>query len=121
MPSKRTSPKGYERARQLRKEMTPAEKKLWTYLRGNKINGVKFRRQHAVGSYILDFCAIQKKLILELDGSQHLDQEEYDEERTIFLNAQGYRVLRFWNSQVMDDIENVIKEITYTLESSTTS
>ena len=121
MPSKRTTPKGYERARQLRKEMTPAEKKLWAYLRGNKINGVKFRRQHAVGSYILDFCAIQKKLIIELDGSQHLDQEEYDEERTKYLAAQGYRVLRFWNNQVMNDIESVIKEIAYALESSTTS
>jgi very-short-patch-repair endonuclease len=117
MPSKRTIAKGYERAHQLRKEMTPAERKLWAYLRTNKINGIKFQRQHAVGNYILDFCAIKEKLVIELDGSQHLDQEDYDEERTYYLVSQGYKVLRFWNNQVMNDIEGVIKEIAYMLES----
>ena len=68
MPSKRTTPKGYERARLLRKELMPAERKLWAYLRGSKLNGVKFRRQHAIGNFVIDFCSIQKKLVIELDG-----------------------------------------------------
>ena len=96
------------RAAELRKTLTPAEKKLWAYLRGNKLNGLKFRRQHALGNYIVDFCAIKQKLIIELDGSQHLDQREYDLERTRFMNEQGYRVLRFWNDQILNDINGVI-------------
>ena len=111
MPSKRTTPKGYERARQLRKELTPAEQKLWAYLRGNKLNGVKFRRQHAIGNYIVDFCSIKAKLIIELDGSQHLEQDKYDVERTRYVNAQGYKVIRFCNNQVMNDISGVIRAI----------
>jgi len=82
-------PKTYERARALRKELTPAERKLWSALRGNKLNGVSFRRQHAIGNYIVDFVSIKKKLIIELDGSQHLEQSEYDEERTRYLELQG--------------------------------
>jgi very-short-patch-repair endonuclease len=72
MPPKRANPKGYERARALRKELTPAERKLWAYLRGDKLNGISFRRQHAIGNYIVDFVSIKEKLIIELDGSQHL-------------------------------------------------
>jgi very-short-patch-repair endonuclease len=68
MPAKRTIPKGYERARELRKVPTPAEAKLWAYLRAGKLNGVKFRRQHAIGNYVSDFCSIKHKLIIELDG-----------------------------------------------------
>ena len=116
MPSKRTTPKGYERARALRKELTPAERKLWAYLRGNKLDGVNFRRQHALGAYIVDFCAIKNKLIVELDGSQHLEQAEYDQERTLYLEAQGYKVIRFWNNQVMNDISGVILAIQHALE-----
>jgi very-short-patch-repair endonuclease len=108
MPLRRTTPKGYERARELRKNLTDAEKKLWAYLRGNKLHGIKFRRQHALGNYIVDFCAIKQKLIIELDGSQHLDQGEYDLERTRYLSEQGYRVLRFWNDQVLKDINGVV-------------
>lgn len=111
MPPKRTNPKGYERARQLRKEPTPAERKLWAYLRGNKLNGVNFRRQHAIGNYIPDFVSIKKKLAIELDGGQHLEQEEYDIERTKYLESQGYKVIRFWNNQVMNDIEGVFPAI----------
>ena len=115
MPPKRTTPKGYERGRALRKEPTPAEGKLWAYLRGDKL-GVKFRRQHALGPYIVDFCSIKAKLIIELDGSQHLEQAEYDQERTLYLEAQGYKVIRFWNNQVMNDISGVILAIQYALE-----
>ena len=116
MPSKRTTPKGYERARQLRKELTPAEQKLWAYLRGNKLHGVSFRRQHAIGNYIVDFCSIKAKLIIELDGSQHLEQEEYDEERTRYLESLGYTVIRFWNNDVMNNIDGVILAIKNALE-----
>lgn len=115
MPPRRTTPKGYARARLLRKDPTPAESKLWAYLRGDKL-GVNFRRQHAIGKYIPDFVCIQKKLIVELDGSQHLEQAEYDEERTRSLNSLGYRVVRFWNGDVMNDIDGVILAVLQALE-----
>lgn len=117
MPPRRTNPTGYEVARKLRKEPTPAERKLWAYLRGNKLHGVNFRRQHAIGRYVPDFCSVREKLIIELDGSQHLEQEQYDDERTKYLESQGYRVIRFWNNQVMNDIEAVVRAITIALES----
>ena len=115
MPAKRTTPKGYERARQLRKNLTPAEAKLWAYLRGKRLR-VSFRRQHAVGPYIADFCCIKKKLIIEVDGSQHLAQSEYDAARTKYLESQRYKVIRFWNNQVMNDIEGVILAISFALD-----
>ena len=80
---------------------------------GTKLKGVSFRRQHAIGKYIVDFCSIKKKLIIELDGSQHLEQEEYDAERTTFLESKGYHVLRFWNHEVMKDIQGVIRTIEF--------
>ena len=97
------------RAGELRRELTPAERKLWSVLRGKKLNGVSFRRQHAIGNYIVDFVSIKKKLIIELDGSQHLEQSEYDEERTRYLESHGYRVVRFWNNQVEKEMDGVIK------------
>jgi very-short-patch-repair endonuclease len=115
VPPKRSTPTGYHHARQLRKEPTAAETKLWAYLRGNKLNGVYFRRQHAIGQYIVDFCSLKKKLVIELDGSQHLKQEEHDNQRTDFLEARGYSVVRFWNDQVMNDIEGVIRAIDFAL------
>jgi very-short-patch-repair endonuclease len=118
MPSRRTTPSGYEHARRLRKEPSPAESKLWAYLRGNKLRGVNFRRQHALGRYVTDFCSPKVKLIIELDGSQHLDQEENDAKRTEFLQSEGYRVLRFWNSAVMNKIEHVISVIEEELDRS---
>ena len=78
--------------------------------------GVTFRRQHAVGNYIPDFCSPKAKLIIELDGSQHLEQEEYDEERTKYLESLGYRVIRFWNNDVLKRVEDVILAITYAME-----
>ncbi|MDX1377938.1 MAG: endonuclease domain-containing protein [Anaerolineales bacterium] len=111
MPQKRANPKSYERARALREELTPAERKLWSVLRGKKLNGVSFRRQHAIGNYIVDFVSIKKKLIIELDGSQHLEQTEYDEERTRYLESQGYRVVRFWNNQVEKEPDGVVRAI----------
>jgi len=116
MPPRRTNPKGYERARQLRKELTPAEQRLWAYLRGNKLHGVNFRRQHAIGRYIVDFVSIKHKLVIELDGSQHLEQEERDTERTQYLESQGYKGIRFWNDKVTNDIEGVIRSIEIVLD-----
>jgi very-short-patch-repair endonuclease len=104
------------RAGELRKELTPAEQRLWAYLRGDKLNGVNFRRQHALGKYIVDFCSVKAKLIIELDGNQHLEQEAYDAERTMFLESKGYRVLRFWNNEVLNDIEGVLGAIDLALE-----
>ena len=112
MPARRAFPKVYEKARILRKEPTPAERKLWAALRGDQLNGVNFRRQHAIGNYIVDFCSLKHKLIIELDGSQHHDQVEYDTLRTEYLQEQGWKVIRFWNSQVMNDMDGVIQVIT---------
>jgi len=96
--------------------MTPAEAKLWARLRAHQLNGIHFRNQHAIGNYVVDFCAPRKKLIIELDGSQHLEQGEYDSERTTFLEAHGFKVIRFWNNDVMNNIEGVILAIMQTLE-----
>lgn len=115
MPPPRTTPKGYARAHQLRKRLTPAEQKLWTALRDNQL-GVSFRRQHAIGPYIADFCCIKQKLIIELDGSQHIEQAGYDQARTAYLSQQGYRVLRFWNHEVTSNPDGVINAILQVLE-----
>jgi very-short-patch-repair endonuclease len=111
MPAKRSNPNTMRQAGKLRKESTPAERKLWTYLRGNLLNGVNFRRQHAIGKFIVDFVSIKRKFVIELDGSQHLEQKEYDVERTKYLESQGYKVIRFWNNDVMNDINGVIRAI----------
>ena len=113
---KRTTPKVFGHAKILHRNMTPAEAKLWTHLRAHRLKDVHFRNQHAIGNYVVDFCAPRRKLIIELDGSQHLEQEEYDIERTAFLESKGYRVLRFWNNQVMNEIENVLQTIFNVLE-----
>jgi len=118
MPNpKRSTPKIMHRAGELRKEPTPAERKLWSKLRNDQL-GVNFRRQHAVGNYIPDFCCPKAKLIVELDGGQHAENEavRYDNERTKYFESLGYRVIRFWNNQVMKDMNGVILTITYTLE-----
>ncbi len=107
MPPKRSNPKTLHQAGELRRELTPAEARLWAYLRGNKLHGVSFRRQHAIGNFIVDFCSIKKKLVIELDGSQHIDRREYDEQRRDFLEARGYKVLRFWNRDIMNDLDTV--------------
>ena len=116
MPRKqRSKPKINHQAIQLRKESTPAERKLWSRIRNDQL-GVTFRRQHAVGNYIPDFCCPKSKFIIELDGSQHLEQEEYDKHRTEYLETQGYKVIRFWNNDVMNDIDGVILAIMHVME-----
>ncbi len=112
---RRSNPKIKHRAIILRKDLTPAERKLWSRIRNDQL-GVNFRRQHAVGNYITDFCSPQAKPVIELDGGQHLEQEEYDEERTKYLESQGYKVIRFWNKDVVKDIDGVIRAILLELE-----
>lgn len=104
-------------ARSMRKSPTEAERRLWRCL-SNKQLGYKFRRQHPMGAqYIADFICLERKLIIELDGSQHAEQKkEYDDQRTVFLHAEGYRVLRFWNNDVLKNTQDVCKTILHALE-----
>lgn len=96
------------RVREMRHDPTEAESKLWAYLRAHRLEAIHFRRQHPIGPYIVNFCATKPKLIIEVDGSQHLNQVEYDQERTEFLESLGYLVLRFWNNEVLSDIDTVM-------------
>ncbi len=116
-PHWRASPKMQARAKELRRELTPAEKKLWARLRNGQLNGFQFRRQHAVGTYIVDFFCAKAKLVIEVDGDTHAEQIEYDAQRTTWLNEQKhYRVLRFTNDEVHRQIEAVIRAIEAALE-----
>ena len=99
-------------ARELRKSSTEAEKMLWRRLRLRQIGGYKFRRQQPVGAYIVDFVCFEKKLIVELDGGQHAERVSYDGERTAWLESQGFNVLRFWNHEVLGQIE-AVKSVIY--------
>ncbi len=89
---------------------------MWQALRGHRLEGIHFRRQHPIGPYIVDFCAPKNMLIIELDGGQHLDQEGYDGQRSEYLRARGYRVMRFWNNQVLEDRDGVLCAILDVLE-----
>jgi very-short-patch-repair endonuclease len=99
------------KARQLRRDQTDAEQRLWTRLRDRQLCGVKFRRQHPVGPFVADFCCPQRKLIVELDGGQHAEDVAADQKRSRFLEAQGCRVLRFWNHDVLGNTEAVLERI----------
>lgn len=98
-------------ARRLRKNPTEAERILWRQLRLRQIEGYKFRRQQPVGQYIVDFVCFEHRLVIELDGGQHSEQVAYDTERTAWLQTQGFRVLRFWNHEVLRDAEAVTRVI----------
>ncbi|MBL8525026.1 MAG: endonuclease domain-containing protein [Betaproteobacteria bacterium] len=98
-------------AKSLRRNMTDAESKLWYFLRAGRLNGHKFKRQAPIGSYIVDFVAPTLKLIVELDGSHHADQQEYDAARTRYLNSLGYRVLRFGDDEVLKQTDAVREAI----------
>ena len=101
--------KHYNLARNLRKNQTPQEKKLWDILRNKKFENLKFKRQVPFGKYIADFLCESKKLIIEIDGGQHNEEENilYDKERTAFFEKEGYRVIRFWNNEIDGNIEGV--------------
>jgi len=100
-----------KRQRELRANMTDAEQALWKVLRGRQFSGCKFRRQHPFCDYILDFVCLENKLIIEVDGSQHFLQSEYDEIRTKRLQSAGFHLLRFWNNEVLDEFEAVKEKI----------
>ena len=104
-------------ARRMRREPTKSERLLWQKLRGRQLGGYKFRRQHPIAPYIVDFYCAQTKLIVELDGDIHTFQEAYDAERTAYLEAQGYLVMRFWNNQVFQEIDGVLSAILDACES----
>lgn len=112
---KQTPPPLRQRARDLRRDQTDAEGKLWRRLRGGQLSGAKFRRQHPVGCYITDFCCLERGLIVEVDGGQHAEQVEQDRERTAFLEGAGYRVIRFWNGDVLRNEESVVMAIAQAL------
>ena len=99
------------RARAMRREMPEPEMRLWLQLRATRFEGVKFRRQKVVGCYIADFAANHPKLVIEIDGDTHAGQERYDEQRTRFLQGEGYRVLRFTNSDVMGNMDGVLIQL----------
>lgn len=113
----RSKPHIKHRAIELRKEPTPAESKLWSRLRNDQL-GISFRRQHAIDKYIADFYCPSAKLVIELDGGHHLEPEEqaHDQERTKYLESRGYKVIRFWNHEVTNNIEGVIQVIMKALE-----
>jgi adenine-specific DNA-methyltransferase len=94
-------------AKALRKNQTDAEALLWSKLRARQLNGAKFRRQHAIGPFIADFACLEHRLIVELDGGQHAEQAGYDQQRSAFLREQGFRVLRFWNHEVLTQTDAV--------------
>lgn len=108
-------------ARRLRREMTPAERKLWKYIQKRQIAGYKFRRQHPIEPYIADFACIEASLVIELDGGQHIERRIYDKKRDAIIQQKGYRVLRFWNNDVMQNIEGVIDTILNALDPHLTS
>ncbi len=103
------------RARALRGSASDAEQVLWRHLRGRRMMGRKFKRQMILEPYIVDFACMEDKLIIEADGGQHADQEAYDQKRTADLEARGYRVLRFWNHEILTQLDAVLEQIRLTL------
>lgn len=99
------------RARDLRRNETDAERKLWNAIRDHQLDGIKFRRQVPIGRYIADFASFRPRVVIELDGGQHAEQLRYDEACTRALAAQGYRLLRFWNNDVNDNLAGVLAAI----------
>jgi len=98
-------------ARTLRRNATEAERVLWKYLRAHRMEGYKFRRQYVIEPYIVDFLCIEANLVVEADGGQHLEQAGEDESRTEYLESLGYRVLRFWNHDILTDTQAVLEKI----------
>ena len=111
-------PKQVKRARRLRRASTDAEKLLWQNLRARQLGGAKFRRQTPIGPYIVDFVSFEHKLVVEIDGGQHnaSAERQHDTKRTAWLESQGFRVLRFWNNQVLTNLEGVLERTLQELE-----
>ena len=98
-------------ARKLRQQATDAERILWRYLRAHRMAGYKFQRQVVIEPYIVDFVCMEARLIVEADGGQHLEQVEDDLKRSLFLESLGYKVIRFWNHEILGDIQIVLERI----------
>ena len=98
-------------AKKLRQQATDAECMLWKHLRAHRMADYKFRRQVVIEPYIVDFMCLEARLIVEADGGQHLEQAEYDLKRSIFLESLGYKVMRFWNHEILCDIHTVLGQI----------
>ena len=99
------------RSRELRRNPTEAERRLWTRLSARQVAGTRFNRQFPVGPFICDFVSRAAKLVIEVDGGQHSDREEADAQRSGYLEARGYRVIRFWNNDVLENIDGVVETI----------
>ncbi len=98
-------------AKNLRKRTTNAEKLLWKHLRSKQLKRLKFRRQHPIGDYIVDFACLEKQIVIELDGGQHTINKNRDKERDKWLKKEGFKVLRFWNNEVLTNTEAVLEVI----------
>ncbi|HET7125775.1 MAG TPA: DUF559 domain-containing protein [Lysobacter sp.] len=106
----------HSRQHGLRRQQTPAELALWQQLRGRRLRGWKFRRQHRIGPYFADFVCLQARLAIELDGSQHAERIEHDLARTRFLEQRDFRVLRYWNDAVFLRLNDVLEDIANALD-----
>ena len=104
-----------DRARKLRRDASEAESLLWRHLRSRQLSGYKFRRQHVIEPYIVDFVCLSAQLIVEVDGRQHSEQKAYDAQRTRKLESMDYRVIRFWNHEVLNKLPAVLEQIRLTL------
>ena len=105
-------PKQTDLARSLRKKLVPAEQLLWRALRNRALGGFKFRRQFPIGPYVVDFACVSCKVVVEADGESHLTSQRRDRQRTVLLDAEGWQVLRFWNTEVYEDLD-AVKEAIY--------
>jgi very-short-patch-repair endonuclease len=103
-------------ARGMRHRPVECEKRFWRLVRDRRLGGFKFKRQVLIGSYIVDFVCVERKLVVELDGSQHADQREYDEQRDAFLRAKGFCVVRIWNMELLENPEGVLDMVLAALE-----
>ena len=107
------SRKTTERAQRLRREATPAERKLWARLKAKQLSGLQFRKQHPIGPYIVDFYCAELKLAIEIDGDSHgsRDAQQYDERRSAFIASKDVRIIRFWNSDIHERLDGVLADI----------
>ena len=110
-----------DNAKTLRRNLTDAEQKLWYHLRAHRFMGRKFKRQKPIGHYVVDCACLEEKLVIELDGGQHAESIEYDKERDSWLRSQGFMVLRFWNNELMDEMDSVLERIRLVLSHETLS
>lgn len=116
LPHGKVPPHLRRNARRMRSAMTEAEVKLWNELRAHRLMGLGFRRQVPIGRYIVDFACPEHRLVVEVDGSQHAENQTYDQARTTYLEQEGWKVVRFWNEDVLTDIDNVCTHILLVIE-----